>query len=232
MSQLDLYNLKGEKEGKIKLPATIFDQKVNLELLAQAVHIYRYNQRKFNAHTKKRGEVSGGGSKPWRQKGTGRARHGSSREPQWRGGGIVFGPRAHQPRTKSLPKKMRRLALLTALSLKKEQGRLVATQDLDPKQIKTSAMRALMTKLPLSGSTLLLGESSAENLIKSVSNIPSVTYLNLDNINVFELLKYNTILLQESVIKKLTEQFASQASIGDKVSQKPAADESKSPSKQ
>jgi large subunit ribosomal protein L4 len=202
-----VYNLEGEKTGDIALPAHVFGQPLNEDLLAQAVHIYRYNQAKGTSHTKDRGEVRGGGKKPWRQKGTGRARHGSIREPQWRGGGIAFGPRYSPTRLKSLPQKMRRLALCVGLSSKAHDERLVVVEHLKLGEIKTKVASATIHKLPTAGSILYVATEHDANTLLSFRNISNFHYLRLDNINIYDILKCGTLLITKQGVNALDEQF-------------------------
>ena len=207
MSKLDLYDNSGEIKGTVQLPEHIFFGKINLPLLAQAIHVYRHNQRQNTAHSKTRAEVSGGGKKPWRQKGTGRARQGSSRQPQWKGGGVAFGPRAVKTRVQHLTTKMRKAAIISALSLKTDIQGVVVLDALEFSIPKTSQIKVLFAKLPLHKTVLLLTASNDQNLRLAINNYPNAKLLFIDNINIYDLLKYQTLILTQDAIKSLVSKY-------------------------
>src|SRR5712692_3830756 len=173
MLEITLYNMQGKDIGSLSLPEAVFGVKPNLALMHQAVTTEEANQRQGTADTKTRGEVRGGGKKPWRQKGTGRARQGSTRAPHWRGGGIVFGP---TPRSHHLdmPRKMRRLAMRSALSGKLRDGELLVLDSFTLPVPKTREMAAALTTLGAAESTLIV-LGGADPLVKRASaNLPKV----------------------------------------------------------
>jgi large subunit ribosomal protein L4 len=208
----EVLSISGEKQEKMELPDNLFLQKSNPGLVWEAVNNFLANQRQGTAKTKTKGEVSGGGRKPWRQKHTGRARHGSIRSPIWVGGGIVFGP---TPRSYSfqIPKKKRRKALLIALSEKLNSNNLKVVSDI-PKDInKTKEMAKILGGLGLSkGRTLILLDTISENLIRSTRNIPNLALKCARDLNVYDVVSSEQILFSKTGL----EQFI--ADIGSKLS--------------
>ncbi|GAH27850.1 unnamed protein product [marine sediment metagenome] len=180
---IDSYNQKGEKLRRIRLPQEIFEIEMNSDLVHQVMVSQMANRRQVIAHTKTRAEVSGGGRKPWRQKGTGRARHGSIRSPIWIGGGVAFGPRKDRVFKKKIPKKMRRKALFMVLSSKVKDKELLVLDKLETKEPQTKIMAKMMENLRKKikdfkeGSVLFLLAKKDENLIKSLRNIKKVKTL-------------------------------------------------------
>src|SRR4030043_1701152 len=169
---LPIYNLEGEKTGTIKLSEKIFGLKINNNLIYQVINVQLANKRKHLAKVKDRGEVRGGGRKPWRQKGTGRARHGSIRSPLWRGGGVTFGPIAEKVFEKKINKKAKRKALLMALSSKARDEELFVLEDIKPKEGKTKIMAALLKKILKEKNPnvlVVLGQKN-ENAIRALRN--------------------------------------------------------------
>jgi len=205
--KVDVYTQTGEKlKTKVELNEKIFGVEPNTDLLAQYVRVYRANQRQGTVKTKTRGEVRGGGRKPWAQKHTGRARHGSIRSPLWRGGGTTHGP---QPKDWSLtmPKKMRRGALFSALSLKlKEEGILVLSK-IDLKGIKTKELKKILEKLPVKDRILIALDKVDEKIILSARNLPGVKTISAKDLNGYEVLETKTLLLPKSSLKVLEEVF-------------------------
>ncbi len=203
----DVYTQTGEKlKTKIELNDQIFGLEPNEDLVAQYVRVYRANQRQGTVKTKTRGDVSGGGRKPWAQKGTGRARQGSIRSPLWRGGGTTHGP---QPKDWSLvmPKKMRRKALFSALSQKlKEEGILILNK-LELKGIKTRDLEGLLNKLPVEDKILIALDKMDEEVILSARNLPKVKTIQVKDLNAYEVLDTRTILFPKSALKVLEETF-------------------------
>ena len=203
-----IYNQQGKKIGQTRLPKEIFEVPLNEDLLHQVVVSQMANRRKKIAHTKDRGEVRGGGRKPWRQKGTGRARHGSIRSPLWRGGGVVFGPRKEKEFKKKIPKKMKRKALLMALSSKAKDGELILLDKLELKEIKTKKMAQILEKLPCKKkSTLLALPKIDKNVILSARNLPRVETIQARDLNALDILSFKYLLLPESSIKVIQETF-------------------------
>ncbi|OIQ00557.1 50S ribosomal protein L4 [Candidatus Wirthbacteria bacterium CG2_30_54_11] len=207
MSKIDLYNAAGEKSGTIKLPEHIFNVDVNYPLIAQAVHVYLDNQRKRTANTKLRGDVRGGGRKPWKQKGTGRARQGSIRSAQWRGGGIIFGPSAYKPRLGRLNRKMRQAALCSAFSLKAKEQSIIVLEDLDAKISKTKDAVKLLGQLPMTNKSLILLSEPAVETVRALKNIPTVEVNRFDNLNVHSIMSHKTIVITKKGLKQLTARY-------------------------
>jgi len=192
--QVPVRNMAGEEVGEAELGESIFGVAVNESVMHQALVRQLANARLGAASTKTRGEVSGGGRKPWRQKGTGRARHGSIREPQWRGGGVVFGP---QPRSyrQRMPRKMRRLALRSALSVKANENQVVVLDDLRMDAPKTSEMVTILDRLAIDSTALLLLPEANMEVSRSASNLPDVKVLRAQCLNVRDLLEYDYLIM-------------------------------------
>ncbi|MGI6036250.1 MAG: 50S ribosomal protein L4 [Limnochordia bacterium] len=207
MPKVVVYNIAGEQVGEIQLDEGIFGVEVNEDLLHQAVVMYQARKRRGTAATKTRGLVAGGGRKPWRQKGTGRARHGSIRSPLWVGGGTVFGP---QPRDYkySMPKKARRQALRSALSAKVNTGSLIVVDELKLDQPKTKTMYGILQNLNASGSTLLVTAGPDDNVRLSARNIAKVKVLPANELNALEVLSYRRLLLTQDAVAKVEEVLA------------------------
>lgn len=208
MPKVALYDMSGAQIGEIELNDNVFGIEPNEAVLADFVKMQLANKRVGTASTKTRGEVSGSGRKPWRQKGTGRARVGSIRNPIWRGGGIVFGPK---PRDYSyrLPKKVRRLAMRSALSAKVKDNNIIVVDKLVFDEPKTKKMVEVLKALNAGKKTLLVTLDSADsNVVKSARNIPGVKPLRADFINVYDLLKYETLLITKDAVAKVEEVFA------------------------
>jgi len=203
----DVYTQEGEKlKTKIDLNEEIFGVEPNEDLLAQYVRVYQTNRRQGTAKVKTRGEVRGGGRKPWAQKHTGRARHGSIRSPLWKGGGTVHGP---QPKDWSLtmPKKMRRKALFSALSQKiKEEGILVLNK-LDLKGIKTKEVKGILEKLPVKEKVLIALDKVDEKIILSARNLPQVQTIPAKDLNAYDVLNAQTVLFPKGSLEVLEETF-------------------------
>lgn len=195
----------GETKGEIELPRGLFGIKPSQHAMYEACKAYLASQRRGTASTKTRSEVRGGGRKPWRQKGTGRARHGSTRSPIWVGGGVAFGPK---PRDYSyrIPKKMKRLALKSALSSKAGEAKLHIVEDFSFSEPKTKNMENILNVLGLKGKkTLLLLPSADENLLKSSRNLPYLTVKRAKDINCYEILNSEYLLVAVSALAQLKE---------------------------
>lgn len=205
MHKFPLYNLKGEEMEKLELPEDVFDGKVNPDLLHQVVVMYNANRRQGTASTKTRGEVSGGGKKPWRQKGTGRARAGSNRSPLWRHGGIVFGP---HPRDfgYSLPAKIRTEALRSSINEKLATQNLFFLEHLDVKSPKTKELAAILSALKIKEKTLVVIDDKERNerIIKASRNISFITLCRVGDINAWDVLAHRKLLLTKFALKTLT----------------------------
>lgn len=205
---VDVYNKEGKKEGQTRLPKEIFDVKMNPDLVWQVVLVQMANRKQITAHTKDRSEVRGGGRKPWRQKGTGRARHGSIRSPLWRGGGVTFGPRKEKILEKKIPKKMRRKALFMVLSAKVKDNEMVVIDDLELKVPKTKPMAELLKKIfPDKISAIFALAEKNENVYKSLRNIPKIKVMEVRELNVLDLLNYRHLVLEKEAINKIKETF-------------------------
>lgn len=192
--RVPVYNVQGEQVSEAELQDFIFAAPINQALMHQALLRQLANARAGTHKTKTRGEVSGGGRKPWRQKGTGRARQGSIRAPHWRGGGIVFGP---TPRSygQKMPRKMRRQALRSALSVKASGSQLVLLDDLSMSEPRTKEIKAMLTNLGISASALILLPQRDEVILRSVRNLPGVRTLVAQYLNVRDLLQYEYIVM-------------------------------------
>lgn len=205
---VDTYNQEGKKIGQTRLPSEVFGVKFNPNLVHQVAVAQAANRRQAIAHTKTRGEVSGGGRKPWRQKGTGRARHGSIRSPLWRGGGITFGPTKERVFKQKINKKMRRKALFMVLSAKAKEGELVVLDDLKLEQPKTKLMAQILKSLPVGSSSCLLAlPTTDKTLIRASRNIPKVRPMLARDLNVLDLLSYKYLLMTKEGIKVIKETF-------------------------
>ncbi len=194
------FDITGKSQGIVNLPSDLFGQKVNENLLAQAMRVYFTNQGTHKAHAKTRSEVRGGGKKPWRQKGTGRARAGSTRSPIWVGGGKALGPRFRDVKL-ALPKKMRRKALTSALSSKAKDGQIRVITNMENQEIKTKIFANLLTKLEIKGRTLMIVSKPNQKVILASRNIPGVSVDTFSNLNAFEIMNSKEILLSKDVIK-------------------------------
>jgi large subunit ribosomal protein L4 len=200
--QVPLYNQQGQQIGTTELRDDIFAVEPNKPVMHQALVRQLANARQGNADTKTRAEVSGGGSKPWRQKGTGRARQGSTRAPHWRHGGVAFGP---TPRsyTQRMPKQMRRLALRSALSVKVAEGQVRVVDDLKLDAPKTREMETILGGLAISASVLILLPETNLGVQKSAANIPDVKTLRAQYLNVRDLLGYDFLVMPLSAVKAI-----------------------------
>ncbi|MBI1919178.1 50S ribosomal protein L4 [Candidatus Microgenomates bacterium] len=199
---IDVYDVKGKAVGKVSLPKAVFAAKVNPRLLAQAVRVYLANQRVGTASTKTRGEVQKSTKKIWKQKHTGRARHGAKSAPLFVGGGIAFGPK---PRDYSLkiPKKMKKRALASAFSLKLKEKAIKVITGLDKIVPKTKTMKKIVEK---GKKTLLVVNKKKDNIYKAARNIAGLTIRPIDTLNTYEILTNNQLLLTKEAINKLEEQ--------------------------
>ncbi|MEK7061728.1 MAG: 50S ribosomal protein L4 [Patescibacteria group bacterium] len=203
-----VYNQEGKKVEEISLPKEIFDVKLNSDLLHQIVVSQMANKRQITAHTKDRSEVRGGGKKPWRQKGTGRARHGSIRSPIWRGGGITFGPRKERVFTKDVPKKMRRKALFMVLSEKARGNLLVILDKIQIDKPKTKEIVKSLSKLPCRENSCLIAlQEHDKKVFLSARNIKKTSIVQARNLNVIDLMTFKYLLMEKDAIKTLEKTF-------------------------
>ncbi len=206
--KIPAYNQNGEKIEEIELPDEIFNVRFNPDLVHQVVVSQMANRRKVIAHTKDRGEVSGGGRKPWRQKGLGRARHGSIRSPLWRHGGITFGPRKEKVFKKKIPKKMKRKALFMVLSEKARNNCLILLDKLNIKEPKTKLAREVLKKLSINNQSALVALPSVDrNLILSLNNLPNVQSIQAKDITALDLLSFKYLIMLKDSIKVIKETF-------------------------
>jgi large subunit ribosomal protein L4 len=208
MPKVALYNTAGEQVGDIELSDSIFAAKVNVAAMHQAVLAYLANQRLGTAKTKVRSEVRGGGRKPWRQKGTGRARHGSIRSPIWRGGGITFGPTGEQNFKQVMPRKLRRLALKSALTVKLNAGSVIVLDQLTMDAPKTKEMAAVLENLKTGRKVLIVTGATQENVVKSARNIPGVKTTNAGQLNVHDILNTDNLVITRDAVTRVEEVFA------------------------
>lgn len=199
-----IYDLKGKAVGEFGMDKNIFTGAVNRSALYQAVLMYNSNARQGNASTKTRGDVSGGGKKPWRQKGTGRARAGSSRSPLWRGGGTIFGPHPRDYHYE-IPKKLKRLAFLSCLNMKLNDEKVKGLEALKLAEPKTKNIRTLLDAMKLDGKTLLVVDKIDENLSRASRNMQEVTLRNLKDVSTMDVLKCDTMIISKPALEKLHE---------------------------
>ena len=204
MANVSVYNMEGKEVGTIELNDAVFGVEVNEHLVHMAVVQQLANNRQGTQKAKTRSEVSGGGRKPWRQKGTGHARQGSTRAPQWTGGGVVFAP---VPRDYSfkMNKKERRIALKSALTTRVQENKLVVLDELKLDAIKTKDMQNVLNNLKVEKAMVV---TDNENVIVSARNIPNVITASVGTLNVFDILKYNTVVLDKAAVAKVEEVYA------------------------
>ncbi|MCX7843603.1 MAG: 50S ribosomal protein L4 [Clostridia bacterium] len=207
MPKVDLYNVKGEVVGDISLSDDVFGVEINKEAMHLAVVNQLANSRQGTQSTKTKSEVRGGGKKPWRQKGTGRARQGSIRSAQWIKGGIVLGPKPRSYRY-SLPKKVKRIALKSALTSKVASNDIFVLDALSFENIKTKHMVNVLGNLKVDSSALVVLGAKDENVEKSARNIPGVKTALVNTINVFDILKYNKFIITKDAVSKVEEVYA------------------------
>ena len=207
MPKVDVYDIKGKKVSDIELAENVFGIEPNENIVHAVLVNYLANQRQGTQSTKTRAEVRGGGKKPWRQKGTGRARQGSIRAPQWIKGGIALGPKPRSYKY-TVNKKERRLAIKSLLSSKVIEKELTVVDKLELKEIKTKSMVSALAALKVEGKTLIIVPENNKNVLMSARNIEGVKTITANNINVFDLLKYTNLILPVDTVKKLEEVYA------------------------
>ena len=206
MANVSVYNIEGKEVGSIELNDAVFGVEVNEHLVHMAVVNQIANNRQGTQSAKTRSEVSGGGRKPWRQKGTGHARQGSTRAPQWTGGGIVFAPKPRDYSFK-MNKKEKRIALLSALSSKVAESKIVVLDEFKLDEIKTKKFVEVMNNLKVENALVVL-EGENKNVVLSGRNIPSVKVTATNEINTYDVLKYTTLVVTKAAVEKLEEVYA------------------------
>jgi large subunit ribosomal protein L4 len=207
MPNVALYNISGNQVGEIELNENTFGANVNVEAMHQVVKMYLANQRQGTQSALTRAEVRGGGIKPWRQKGTGRARHGSIRSPQWKHGGIVFAPKPRSYRY-TVPKKIKRIAMKSALSSKVNDNNIIVIEELNFDAPKTKQVVSLLQNLKIDSKTLIVVAENNENIVKSARNIEGVTTAFVNTLNVYDILKYDKFIITKDAVKKVEEVYA------------------------
>ena len=206
MATVAVYNMQGAEVGKMDLNDAIFGVEVNEHLVKMVVTAHLAAERQGTQKAKTRSEVSGGGRKPWKQKGTGHARQGSTRAPQWTGGGVVFAP-VPRDYTIKLNKKEKRAALKSALTSRVQENKFIVVDELDLNEIKTKKFVEVMNNLKVSKALVVLAEDD-QNVIKSASNVASVKTANAGMINVYDILKYSTVVATKAAVEKIEEVYA------------------------
>ncbi len=204
MPKVALYSMSGEQVGEVDLKEEVFGVPVHRQAMHDAVVAHLARRRRGTHDTKTRAEVTGSGRKPWRQKGTGRARAGSRKSPIWKGGGVVFGPHPRDYGYK-LPKKVRRLALKSALSSKVETGEIKVLDSLTMDQPKTKEMAEVLRKLAVDNKALIVTAGSDQNVYKSARNIPGVKSLPAGSLNVYDLLSFGTLVITKDAVSTVEE---------------------------
>ena len=206
MANVSVLNMEGKEVGSMELNDAVFGVEINEHLVHQAVVLQLANNRQGTQKAKTRSEVSGGGRKPWRQKGTGHARQGSTRAPQWTGGGVVFAP---VPRDYSfkMNKKEKRAALKYVLTSKVQENKFIVLDELKLAEVKTKEMKKVLDNLKVNNALVIIGDDS-ENVALSARNIAGVQTASVNTINVFDMLKYNTIIATKSSVASIEEVYA------------------------
>ncbi|MFZ6035756.1 MAG: 50S ribosomal protein L4 [Patescibacteria group bacterium] len=207
MHTVPVYNQTGSKVGDVTLEDTLFNVKVKPLVVQQAIRTIQANRRQPIAHTKDRSDVRGGGKKPWRQKGTGRARHGSSRSPLWIGGGVTFGPTKERNFSLKMNRKAKRAALFMGLTDKAQDKKIVVLDTLSLPSIKTKMLADMLKKLPVKKTVLLILPSVDQAVIKSARNIPSLTTIQASSLNIEAILKHEYMLLPQASLDTLKKTF-------------------------
>ncbi len=212
MLTVKVYDMGGSVVGEEQLPESIFGVKAKPSLIHQVVVAQQANTRQALAHTKTRADVRGGGKKPWKQKGTGRARQGSTRSPQWRGGGSVFGPRSERNYSQKMNKKMKRGAVLASLSQKVSADHFIVLDDLRATEAKTKQVAALFKALPMKGRKTLLALSSKQpEVARAVRNISGVTLTGTKSLHVLEIVRIPYLLVTKSGLKEIVATYGGQS---------------------
>ena len=207
MPSIKVVNMTGAQVGEIALSDVIFGAEVNKAVLHAAVRTYLLNQRQGTQSTLTRSEVSGGGKKPWRQKGTGRARQGSTRSPQWTHGGIALGPKPRSY-TKKLNKKVKQIAMFSALSAKVANNEMVVVDSIVAESYKTKVMASMLTAVGAGKKALVVLDAKNDMVVKSLANIPGVKVAYTNTLNVYDILNCNTVVFAQAAVQKLEEVYA------------------------
>lgn len=207
MATVAVYNMEGVKTGSMEVSDSIFCAEVNKSVLHTVITNYLANQRQGTQSTKTRTEVRGGGIKPWRQKGTGRARQGSIRAPQWTGGGVALGPKPRDYRY-SINKKLKKIALKSALAAKYEAYEIYVVEDLKMEEIKTTAIAKMLKGMEIAGKALIVTAECDEKVYKSARNIKGVTPTYVDVLNSYEVLKHDKFIISKEAVAKIEEVLA------------------------
>ena len=207
MPNVKVFNMAGQEVGTMALADAIFGAEINAAILHAAVRAYLLNQRQGTQSTLTRTEVSGGGKKPWRQKGTGRARQGSTRATQWTHGGIALGPKPRSY-TYRLNKKYRRLALKSALSAKAAAGEIIVIENLKLDEVKTRDFAAFLKAIEVTGKALVVTPEVSENIVKSARNIPGINTTTANILNVYDILNAGKFIVDRDAVAKIQEVFA------------------------
>ena len=206
MANVSVLNMEGKEVGSMELNDAVFGVEINEHLVHQAVVLQLANNRQGTQKAKTRSEVSGGGRKPWRQKGTGHARQGSTRAPQWTGGGVVFAPVPRDYPFK-MNKKEKRAALKSVLTSKVQENKFIVLDELKLAEVKTKEMKKVLDNLKVNNALVIIGDDS-ENVALSARNIAGVQTASVNTINVFDMLKYNTIIATKSSVASIEEVYA------------------------
>ena len=207
MPSIKVVNMTGAEVGEIALSDVIFGAEVNEAVLHAAVRTYLLNQRQGTQSTLTRSEVSGGGKKPWRQKGTGRARQGSTRSPQWTHGGIALGPKPRSY-TKKLNKKVKQIAMFSALSAKVANNEMVVVDAIVAESYKTKVMASMLSAIGCGKKALVVLDAKNDMVVKSLANIPGVKVAYTNTLNVYDILNCNTVVFAQAAVQKLEEVYA------------------------
>ncbi|AEE90399.1 MAG: 50S ribosomal protein L4 [Tepidanaerobacter acetatoxydans] len=207
MPKVTLFNIAGEQIGEIELSDDVFGVEVRPDIMHRAVVNYLANQRQGTANTLTRAEVAGGGRKPWRQKGTGRARHGSIRSPLWRKGGVIFGPKPRSFKS-TMPKKLKRLALKSALSAKVVENELIVIDSLSMEAPKTKEMVSILKNLNADKKSLIVIAAKDENVEKSARNLPSVKTTYVNTLNTYDILNHDNLIMTKEAAELVEEVYA------------------------
>lgn len=215
MADISVFSKLGKEIKKIEINADVFDSKINTRLLEMVIRLYANNKRTGNAHTKTRGEVSGGGKRPWKQKGTGRARSSSIRNPLWRGGGTIFGPRKRDIYN-IVPRKMRTKALISALSKKYKDNKIVVVDDLSITSPKTRDFYSILSNLKIDArKTLFVARSIDDTARMATRNIENLSMISIADVNAYNIMKKNIILVDADGINQLVDRVLTANNIND-----------------